>query len=47
MRWPGKETLERAKLSLEVLLLLLLLLLLAHELGKDRHAAAKLALAAK
>jgi hypothetical protein len=47
MKWIGKESLERAKLTLEVLLLLLLVPLMLYTLAKDHATAAKIGLLAK
>lgn len=44
---PGKETLERTKLTLEVLLLLLLLPLLLYTLAHDHKQATLLAFASR
>lgn len=47
MSWPGKELLERTKLTLEVLLLLLLVPLMLYTLSKDRKTAMQIGLAAR
>lgn len=47
MRWPSNETLQRAKLTLEVLLLFVLVGLLLHVSTKDHARAAMFGLAVK
>jgi hypothetical protein len=47
VRWPSTETLQRAKLTLEVLLLVVLVGLLLHVASKDHTRAALFGLQAK
>jgi len=47
MRWPSTETLQRAKLTLEVALLLVLVALLLHVSSRDHTRAALFGLAVK